>query len=301
MKKLLLTLMFAIMMFVAVGCVSTLSETEPAELKNGVYSISNDPSKSYVFFDTENKSWSSSPSLAMSVSIGGKYEIEGALVIATSKDESVKLTFEAKGENQLELISINCKNKDLKDWWKEGDVYTALDEEAGLSLTEGRVCSADEGLSLAKEEETVVFENIVLTAGGGIWDEFYEKVNQGETATVFCVHYYSLRPENTDAESYEEEKDDYPQLYLYKLEHKNGLFEVAVRKSSESEYDEVQKYRYLKHYTGDSNPEANFSTYDYYVLVEDDAVTWEEIERGILSSQSGEDIPHFMVYGNHLD
>ena len=50
-------------------------------------------------------------------------------------------------------------------------------------------------------------------------------------------------------------------------------------------------------YTGEpSSASAVFSDYTYYVLVNDDTVTWEQIEHGMFSSRFGDWIDHQTVY-----
>ena len=58
-----------------------------------------------------------------------------------------------------------------------------------------------------------------------------------------------------------------------------------------------RNYRYLMHYTGES-PTANaaYDTYSRYVLVNDQKVTWEDIQRGMYSSKFGDYIAHDTVY-----
>lgn len=43
---------------------------------------------------------------------------------------------------------------------------------------------------------------------------------------------------------------------------------------------------------------ALFSEYTYYVLVNDNNVTWDDIKHGMLSSQSGAYIDHYRVYSD---
>ena len=45
-----------------------------------------------------------------------------------------------------------------------------------------------------------------------------------------------------------------------------------------------------------SSATALFKSYVYYVLVNDNTVTWEELEWGLYSSQMGDYIPHDKVY-----
>lgn len=276
-------------------------ELNPPVVKSGIYLNKAKPVEGYLFFDTADRSWRSSPSLAMSYSIGGSFKVEGNRIRLSSEDKSVELVFEAREKDCLELVSLACEKEDLKDWWQEGDSYTFMPDESVPGLAEGRACSADEALALAKEEGLVVFEDFLLTAGGEAWEEFCEKVNRGEAAGVFSAFYYTLDEELVDPVVYEMEKDNYPQLYINKLEYEEDVFTIAVRESRESEYEEEQSYQYLKHYTEEMEWEGSVFSYEYYILVNDDGVSLEDIRQSLASSQSGDRIPHFMVYCDLLD
>ena len=165
-----------------------------------------------------------------------------------------------------------------------------------------KVCSADEALALAKENGVVVFDGMKLISGGEVWDDFYAKASGGKRASVLCAHYYTLDKEHVSEELYEEEKDQYPQLYFYLLEYNGKTYTLTTRESGSETPDSAESYKYLAHYTGKpSSPYALFSEYDYYVLVDDPDVTWEDIERGMFSSQYGDWIRHSSVYTNTID
>ena len=58
-----------------------------------------------------------------------------------------------------------------------------------------------------------------------------------------------------------------------------------------------KEYQYLVKYEGRPNSAtATFSKYTYYVLVDDNTVTWDDIEHGMFSSQSGYWIEPYRVY-----
>ena len=59
----------------------------------------------------------------------------------------------------------------------------------------------------------------------------------------------------------------------------------------------MRTYCYLMHYHG-GDPDEEFinGTEDIYVLTNDNTVTWTDIVRGMLSSQSGDAIDHYVVY-----
>lgn len=160
------------------------------------------------------------------------------------------------------------------------------------------ICTADEALEASKKGSVVVIEGMKCTAGDEIWDKFYQTVSHGKSASVLCAHYYVLDKERVSEELYEAEKDMYPMLFFDKLEYDGDVFTVTTRKCTEKKIDHEESFKYLMHYTGDAPAQANFSSYDYYVLVDDQTVTWDEIMAGVLSSQAGAWIKHHSVYQN---
>lgn len=163
------------------------------------------------------------------------------------------------------------------------------------------IYTADEALIASKKSSVVVFEGMKCTAGEKIWNKFYQTVSQGNPASVLCAQYYEHNKNGVSEELYEAEKDLYPMLFFYKLEYDGDTFTVTVRQSTEKEPEFEERFKYLMHYTGDAPAQASFSSYDYYVLVDDRRVTWEEIAAGMVSSQVGAGVKHCSVYRNTFD
>ena len=160
------------------------------------------------------------------------------------------------------------------------------------------VCYADEALALARQTGAVVMEGMKCTSGRDAWDAFCAKADRGEPASVLCVRYYTLDPERVSEELYEEEKDQYPKLFIQRLVFDGEHYSVTSRASTEEEPDSAETYPCLRHYTGKGPATAVFTDYEYYVLTDDPDVTWEEIEHGMFSSQSGDWIRHFTFFSN---
>ncbi|MDD6237157.1 MAG: hypothetical protein PUB00_07230 [Clostridiales bacterium] len=179
-------------------------------------------------------------------------------------------------------------------------VSCAKKAESSASLFE-TVCSADEALALSKDSETVVFEGMKCTSGNHVWNDFYQTVSNRKPASVLCAHYYVLDEEHVGKDLYEAEKDQYPKLFYYLLEYDGNLFTVTTRESTKHEPDYQKTFSYLMHYTGKAPAPASFSSYDYYVLVDDNAVTWDDIERGMTGSDLGSVIKYCAVYQNIFD
>lgn len=181
-------------------------------------------------------------------------------------------------------ICVSCKKDNKPDMF----LFTA-------------VCTADEALTASKNSQVVVFEGMKCTSGNDVWNDFYQTVSQEKPASVLCAHYYVLDKDRMSKELYESLKDQYPKLLFYLLEYDGDTFTVTVRESTENKTDYRGNFKYLMHYTGEAPVHATFSSYDYYVLVDDPTATWEDIEAGMVSSVAGAGYRHCSVYQNIFD
>lgn len=127
--------------------------------------------------------------------------------------------------------------------------------------------------------------------------EFVKTTDEGKSASVRLAFYYTLDdPSKLSAEYYEEVKDDYPVLFVQDLTYDG---EKYIIESLEKGRLTSQEYKYLVKYEGEpSSAHATFSWYTYYVLVDDNSMTWEDIERGMVSSNSEDWIAHDIVYSD---
>ena len=148
-----------------------------------------------------------------------------------------------------------------------------------------------------KSDNCVVFENGDITYGQSVWDDFITATDNGKSSTVRLAFYYTLGdPSQYSEEHYEEIKDDYPFLFIKDLNFDGKKYIIEG-------FEEGQliskEYKYLVKYEGrPKSATAIFSKYTYYVLVDDNTVTWDDIEHGMLSSQFGDRIDHYIVYSD---
>ena len=162
--------------------------------------------------------------------------------------------------------------------------------------------SADEMLAMIKngslQADFVVMEDSDITNGEETWDTFFEKTREGENAQIQIAHYYTLDREGVSEEYYEQEKDNYPVIYLSSLLHYEGRYYYLVRgyNTTEIENGDYCEWDYLLAlYDEPSSATARFSSCVHYVLVNDNTLTWDELEWGMLSSQLGDYIHHRSV------
>lgn len=166
--------------------------------------------------------------------------------------------------------------------------------------------SADEMLAMTKDgsllADFVVMEDSDITHGEEIWDTFFEKTREGENVQIQIAHYYTLDREGVSEEYYEQEKDNYPVIYLSSLLHYEGRYYYLVRgyNTTEIEDRDYCEWNYLLDlYDEPSSATARFSSCVHYVLVNDNTLTWKEIVWGMLSSQMGDYISHRSVISKY--
>ena len=156
----------------------------------------------------------------------------------------------------------------------------------------------DYSLESAKSDNLVVYENGNITSGQSVWDAFVEKTESRKPGVVRLGFYYTLgEPSRYSPEHYEEIKDDYPVLYIMDLIFDGSTYTLYSIEDGE-EYN--FQYRYLKLFTEDSPPEsAIYTKRKMYILVNDNEVTWEQIQHGMFSSKFGDYIDHRTVYSKY--
>lgn len=150
----------------------------------------------------------------------------------------------------------------------------------------------------AKKAGYVIVENSSLTHGKDTWQEFVDLSSQKKKpCKVRVVHWYTIgEPEHYDPNYYESKKNDYPKMYIMELEYDGKKFRI---RHYEGEKLYSSEFKYLMRYEGEAeSPYATFTSYVRYILVNDDKVTWNDIMRSMISSRTGDYIPHRQVYAD---
>lgn len=147
----------------------------------------------------------------------------------------------------------------------------------------------------AKRDGYVVMEDGSVTFGKDIWQNFVDLSAEKKPCKIRVVHYHTIGdPSRYDPAYYESIKDDYPKMYILELAYNGKTFCV-------SHYEEDKlyqsQYKFLMRYEGKAEtPDAIYTSYVRYVLVNDDKVTWDDIFHGMVSSRLGDHIPHRQIY-----
>ena len=148
-------------------------------------------------------------------------------------------------------------------------------------------------------DNCVVYDDLDIVSGQSVWDDFLEKSDDGKSCMVRLAFNYNLGdPAWYEPELFAEIKDDYPMLLVQDLSfdgEKYSLFYTEEDKVYSFEYD------YLKRFEGEPHSgTAEYAEYVIYALVNDDTATWDEIEKGKVSSQFGAYIDHQTVYSDYI-
>ena len=192
----------------------------------------------------------------------------------------------------IAILLLICSLASLAACAKKANADNSLEDKKKMEELFYKVCSADEALELAKNANIPVCADLGCTSGKDTWDAFFNSVTDGKAASVLVADYYTLDKDHVSPELYEQEKDKYPCLYFTLVEYDGKEFAIQTRLSSESEIERQETFKYLQHFTGKAPATALYSEYDYYVLVDEKAANWEEIERELFSSAS----PYFRKY-----
>ena len=150
--------------------------------------------------------------------------------------------------------------------------------------------SQEYSLEDAKDDGLVVYEDYDITAGQAVWDEFVVETEKESPCETRLMFYYTLDGQGiTPAhEQYEEIKDEYPGFYIQDLSFDGSTYTLYWVEEGQ-EY--TREYKYLKRFEDSSEIR--------YVLVNDD-VAWEQIVKGMMSSQLGDWIDFHTVYLNKI-
>lgn len=208
----------------------------------------------------------------------------------------------------LSLGGCGDKSGEHSDDWREivtatptkaGPIPTIVPDEIADGKLEGEIRAA-------MSSGCVIMHNGSAIFGRDTWLAFYEKTQRREEASVRIVLFYTLERDGCTEEYYEAEKNNYPHLFASEVRFDGEKYHVSSLHydgsgfvlQNQQGYDEPDAtWKYLMHYTGVPRQEtALFTSYDRYVLVNDDSVTWEDLQRGMFSSTLGDYIPFYEAY-----
>lgn len=118
---------------------------------------------------------------------------------------------------------------------------------------------------------------------------FYEDSLKGVAGSLIIGNYYAM-PSNVSKEFYDAYKDDYPVMYYDLLSFDGTQFTLSPVHKIDGEYviheepgvdSPASTWKYLMHYEGiprEGSVPSTITYYDRYVLMDDNTLTWDEIE-----------------------
>ena len=197
---------------------------------------------------------------------------------------------EPEGKDELSVLSetaVETEDGTVLSWAGEDMLYMYPTD-----------VPAEELLVRVKEDGFVVMESGNLVSGEENWHAFLERIKSGGNAQMQIASYYTLNKDRVSAEYYETYKEEYPKLYLSSILFYGGKYWMVTKahNTNEIENGDFTMWNYLMEYEGEpSSHSAPFSRYEYYVLTNDNTVSWNDLEHGMYSSIMGDYIPHRMV------
>lgn len=168
---------------------------------------------------------------------------------------------------------------------------------------------SEQDITFVKESGFAVMENGSIVSGSKYWEEFLALSEAGSPATVCIANVYRSEYYNMSNNLSVATLEDYPSMFLSKLSYDGSQYTVEPMHLTDGEFllygiegvdSPKASFKYLKHYSGTPGSSAAlYTSYDKYVLVNDNSVTWEDIEKGLFSSQFGDYIEHRVVFNQY--
>ena len=201
---------------------------------------------------------------------------------------------------------------ELQEYPDHSVLFAMCKDSAGDTLSEQIIaCKSAEGASQEDIDRVmnsgyVILEDGSVVSGKDAWLDFYEKTTSGESATIRVAYIYTLDKENCSYEYYEAVKDDYPALFLKEITYDGQSYTCNPLHYDGETYspmyipgydNEPSSWKYLVRFTGEPYvSDGLYTAYDRFVLVDEEAVTWRELEWGVFSSQTDDCIPYEEVF-----
>lgn len=140
-------------------------------------------------------------------------------------------------------------------------------------------------LEEAKGDGCLVIEDGDVTSGQKIFDAFVKRTGKGKDDEIRIVSYYT-------EDSYGNTTEEYPMMFVTDVVYENG--EYTVQEYEEGELH-TKAYKYLVKDTSNALQQTESKEMVYYILCDDEEVTWAKIIHVFLSAENVEPIDHFLL------
>lgn len=201
-------------------------------------------------------------------------------VILRSDGEYVEFSFEGEQAVTIGNGIWAVKNQALNDFFAMINSYSPENSTYEIyNVAPLNELPPHYSMEEASIDKVVIVEDGLVLANSEVWAEFWDNVNHHTPATVRCM------------EVSEAGRD------IYDIDFDGA--EYHYRTVLDGELLE-ETYRHLLYFNGDAPENAAYDAFEYFVLVNDNTVTWEDIEWSYLSSQSTGPIDHRIVHRHHI-
>ena len=243
----------------------------------------------------------------------------GGYLFAPKGDEVYRynsFSTETEGLTRKELILETVEELEFEDdipWeiysleeYPEQDVILATCPIFGDTLFQyvPSINKEEADVADAVENGFVVIQNGALSSGEDLWEAFYQRAKDGKEAHLRMGYCYTDEGVNMSEELREATKDDSLFFFLKEIRYDGEKYTVSPVNKVDGNYviceipgiDSPQaEYQYLMCYEGDNY--GRYSHYEKYVLVNDNTVTWEDIQSSFLMPELYEYIPNEELFG----
>ena len=127
--------------------------------------------------------------------------------------------------------------------------------------------------------------------------QFYQQTQQGNSASIRLVSYYTIGdPRRMSEELFEESREMYPALYIHELTYDGDVYTLRW---FEDGTEQIQTWQYLMPYTQEPpSTSTPWLSRSGYVLTDRDDVTYEELMSGMLSADFRDQIPFHDIFAD---
>ena len=169
------------------------------------------------------------------------------------------------------LLILICSMLIVTSCSKNGDIQEGLPD-----FTDINDLPTSYTLEDAKLDGCVVFEDLILMSGESNWNKFFDLSQSDQEATIRIVSYYS----------------DDSLFYIKDLSFDGSYYYVSEKDV------ETKQYKYLNHYSIRPDNNASYKIFDYYILVNEQDVSFDSLEKSMVSSKSGDYIDQYRIFIN---
>lgn len=210
--------------------------------------------------------------------------------------ESIELNLNSKfplTQNGQEVTSIKLKyGESIKLEYHKGYThisytFSIIDvKNSGFDQPLEALIS-DYSLEQAKQDGCVVMENVDVTSGQEIWQEFVQQTINGNAASVRVVHHYNYPDFEIEG--------IFPCMDVHELTFDGN--EYTLRFYGKDGQINVRSFKYLLQSTSYAeSPDFPYQSRLRYLLVNDNTVTWEDIYNAKQTCYNWDDIYYYEIY-----